>query len=86
MADAAASGDYDLPRREGSDHFTPIDGVTATVMTRLDSVRRGPDGALVTAMDPWFLSEAEMAGRRQVLCVDDGHLLRPSATARGATT
>ena len=46
MAEAAASGDYDLPRREGSDHITPIDGVTATVMTRLDSVRRGPDGSL----------------------------------------
>ena len=67
MAAAAASGDYDLPRREGSDHITPIDGVTATVMTRLDSVRHGPDGSLVTATDPWFLSEAEMAGRRQVL-------------------
>ena len=37
MAEAAASGDYDLPRREGSDHITPVDGVTATVMTRLDS-------------------------------------------------
>jgi hypothetical protein len=36
-------------------------------MTRLDSVRHGPDGSLVTATDPWFLSEAEMAGRRQVL-------------------
>ena len=67
MAEAAESGAYDLPRREGSDHITPIDGVTATVMTRLDSVRRGPDGSLVTATDPWFLTEAEMAGRRQVL-------------------
>ena len=37
MAEAAASGDFDLPRREGSDHITPIDGMTATVMTRLDS-------------------------------------------------
>jgi glycine/D-amino acid oxidase-like deaminating enzyme len=67
MAEAAASGEYDLPRREGSDHVTPIDGVTATVMTRLDSTRRDPDGRLVTATDPWFLSEAEMAGRRQAL-------------------
>ncbi len=39
MAEAAADG-YDLPRREGSDHVTPIDGVTATIMTRLDQVRR----------------------------------------------
>ena len=37
MAEAAASGDYDLPRREGSDHITPIEGMTATVMTRLES-------------------------------------------------
>jgi len=33
MAQAAESGAYDLPRREGSDHVTPIAGVTATVMT-----------------------------------------------------
>lgn len=67
MAEAAASGDYDLPRREGSDHITPIDGVTATVMTRLESTRRDADGSLVDATDPWFLTEAEMAGRRQAL-------------------
>ncbi len=67
MAEAAASGDYDLPRREGSDHITPIHGVTATVMTRLDSTRRDDGGRLVNATDPWFLTEAEMAGRRQAL-------------------
>jgi hypothetical protein len=67
IAAAAASGDYDLPRREGSDHATPILGVTATVMTRLDSYRREGDGRVVDATDPWFLSEAEMAGRRQAL-------------------
>ena len=67
MAEAAASGDYDLPRREGSDHITPVDGVIATVMTRLDSFRRDPDGRIVNATDPWFLTEAEMAGRRQAL-------------------
>ena len=39
MAEAAESGDYDLPRREGSDHITPIEGMIATVMTRLDSFR-----------------------------------------------
>ncbi|MEJ7696078.1 MAG: hypothetical protein WKF78_05510 [Candidatus Limnocylindrales bacterium] len=27
MAEAAESGDYDLPRREGSDHITPVDGM-----------------------------------------------------------
>ena len=67
MAEAAASGEYDLPRREGSDHGTPVDGMIATVMTRLDSYRRDPDGRIVNATDPWFLTEAEMAGRRQAL-------------------
>ena len=33
MAEAAESGDYDLPRHEGSDHVTTIEGMTATVMT-----------------------------------------------------
>ena len=67
MADAAASGAYDLPRLEGSDHVTPIDGVTATIMTRLPSFRHEADGRIVDATDPWFLTEAEMAGRRQAL-------------------
>jgi len=67
MADAARSGGYDLPRLEGSDHATPVDGMTATVMTRLDSARREGDGRIVNATDPWFLTEAEMAGRRQAL-------------------
>jgi hypothetical protein len=67
MAEAAESGEYDLPRREGSDHVTPIDGVIATIMTRLDSYRRAADGRIVNATDPWFLTEAEMAGRRQAL-------------------
>ena len=67
MAEAAASGEYHLPRREGSDHITPIDGVTATIMTRLDSYRRDADGQIVNATDPWFLTDAEIAGRRQAL-------------------
>jgi hypothetical protein len=67
MAEAAESGAYDLPRREGSDHVTPVDGVTATIMTRLDSYRRDLDGRIVNATDPWFLTEAEIAGRRQAL-------------------
>jgi len=65
---AAAAGDgYDLPRREGSDHVTPIDGVTGTIMTRLEPNRRTEDGAIVNTTDPWFLSAAEVAGRRQAL-------------------
>ena len=67
MAEAAETGEYDLPRREGSDHITPTDGVTATIMTRLDSYRRDADGRVVNATDPWFLTEVEMAGRRQAL-------------------
>jgi len=67
MAEAAESGDYDLPRREGSDHITPVDGVIATVMTRLDSYRRDADGSIVNTTDPWFLTQADMAGRRQAL-------------------
>ncbi len=67
MAEAAESGKYDLPRREGSDHITPVDGMIATVMTRLDSYRRDSNGRIVNATDPWFLTEAEMAGRHQAL-------------------
>jgi hypothetical protein len=67
MAEAGASGAYDLPRREGSDHVTPVDGVTATIMTRLESTRRDANGVIVNSTDPWFLTEAEVAGRRQAL-------------------
>jgi hypothetical protein len=65
MAAAAADG-YDLPRREGSDHITPVEGMSATVMTRVASTRRDGD-RLVTATDPWFLTRAEIEGRRQAL-------------------
>lgn len=67
MAEAAESGEYDLPRREGSDHITPVEGMTATVMTRLDHVIRRSDGTLVNATDPDVLTAAEMRGRRQAL-------------------
>lgn len=67
MEDAAESGEYELPRREGSDHVTPVEGMTATVMTRLDHVTRGEDGGVINATDPDVLSRAEMAGRRQAL-------------------
>ena len=66
MAEAADSGAYDLPRREGSDHITTVDGMTATVMTRLDSFRREGD-RVINATDPAFLTRAEIAGRRQAL-------------------
>jgi hypothetical protein len=67
MREAAESGDYDLPRHDGSDHITPVDGMIATVMTRLESYRREPDGRIVNATDPWFLTAAEIEGRRQAL-------------------
>jgi glycine/D-amino acid oxidase-like deaminating enzyme len=67
MREAAESGDYDLPRLDGSDHITPVEGMIATVMTRLESYRREPDGRIVNATDPWFLTAAEIEGRRQAL-------------------
>jgi FAD dependent oxidoreductase len=67
MREAADSGLYDLPRQDGSDHITPVDGMIATVMTRLESYRRDPDGRIVNATDPWFLTTAEIEGRRQAL-------------------
>lgn len=66
MAEAAQSGRYDLPRREGSDHATTVRGMTATIMTRVASYeRRG--GRVVNATDPELLSDAEREGRRQAL-------------------
>jgi hypothetical protein len=66
MSEAAASGEYALPRREGSDHVTPIAGMTATIMTRIEHVRR--DGErLVNATDPDVLTAVEIEGRRQAL-------------------
>jgi hypothetical protein len=64
---AAADDGYDLPRREGSDHITPIDGVAATIMTRVESTERRTDGSLVNATDPELLTRAEITGRRQAL-------------------
>lgn len=66
MREAADDG-YLLPRREGSDHITPIDGMTATVMTRVDSVALEQDNRLITIEDPRFLSAAEQQGRAQAL-------------------
>ena len=66
MAEASSSGAFDMPRREGSDHITPVEGMTATIMTRLESFRRDGD-QVVNATDPDFLTAAEIAGRRQAL-------------------
>ncbi len=66
MGEAAASGEYALPRLEGSDHVTPVDGMTATIMTRVEHVRRESD-RVVNATDPDVLTAAEIEGRRQAL-------------------
>jgi hypothetical protein len=66
MAVAAESEDYDLPRREGSDHVTPVDGVMATVMTRIDQIEMR-HGSQINATDPEVLTRAEIEGRKQAL-------------------
>jgi len=66
MAEASTSGRYDLPRREGSDHVTPIPGVMATNMTRVQSFSE-VNGEFQNACDPEFLTRAEIEGRRQAL-------------------
>jgi len=53
----ASASDYDLPRREGSDHATPVAGMTSTIMTRIQA----------DATDPDILTRAEIEGRRQAL-------------------
>jgi hypothetical protein len=57
MAEAAESGRYDLPRREGSVHRTVLPGVVHTNLTRVSGV---------DPTDPWQLSRAEAQGRAQV--------------------
>lgn len=58
MHEANLSGNYRLPREEGSVHRTPVRGVVATNMTRV---------AYVDATDPAELTLAEVEGRRQAL-------------------
>lgn len=58
MKAANLSGDYRLPREEGSIHRTPIEGVVATNMTRV---------AYVDGTDPVELTKAEVEGRKQTL-------------------
>ena len=57
MDEAAQTGEYDLPRKEGSWHITTQEGVIHTIMTRV---------ADVDATDPVALTAAEIEGRRQV--------------------
>jgi hypothetical protein len=66
MAAAADSGQYGLPRKEGSDHITPVDHMTATIMTRLPSYSKTGE-TIVNATDPELLSQAEMEGRKQAI-------------------
>lgn len=67
MSDAADEG-YELPRREGSDHITPVSHTTATVMTRLESVRKNSAGAVESVLDdPFFLTQTEIDGRAQAV-------------------
>ena len=63
MAQAAESGKYRLPRKEGSDHITPVDHMTATIMTRLPSFYKKGE-TIVNATDPQLLSDAEIEGRQ----------------------
>ncbi len=57
MREAAATGEYRLPRLEGSWHRTPHAGVVTIHMTRVPNV---------DATDPEELTRAEVEGRRQV--------------------
>ncbi|MEI6350689.1 MAG: FAD-dependent oxidoreductase [Verrucomicrobiota bacterium] len=66
MAAAAESGKYNLPRKEGSDHITPVNHMTATIMTRLASFQKQGE-EVINATDPQLLSDAEIEGRRQAI-------------------
>ena len=66
MAEAAESGRFNLPRREGSDHATPVKGMVATNMTRVQSFESCA-GRVRNATDPDLLTHAEIEGRRQAL-------------------
>jgi hypothetical protein len=66
MAQAAESSEFRLPRREGSDHVTPVNGMMATNMTRVPSFDFD-DGKFRNATDPELLTAAEIEGREQAL-------------------
>lgn len=56
MIDAAGSGEYTLPRLEGSAHFTVLPGVYHTNMTRVSGI---------DPTNPWAMTSAEIEGRKQ---------------------
>jgi glycine/D-amino acid oxidase-like deaminating enzyme len=56
LMEKAIEDGYLLPRREGSVHITPLDGVMATNMTRVGDI---------DPTDPEQLTRAEIEGRRQ---------------------
>lgn len=56
MQEAIDSGNYDLPRKEGSIHITPFAGVMATNMTRIGNI---------DPIDAEALTHAEIEGRYQ---------------------
>jgi len=58
MKEANLSGEFRLPREEGSVHRTPLRGVVATNMTRV---------AYVDGTDPVELTRAEVEGRKQAM-------------------
>lgn len=58
MEDAIATKSFDLPRKEGSIHITPFNGIMATNMTRV---------ANIDPTDPVALTGAEIEGRHQAL-------------------
>ncbi|NHF62333.1 FAD-dependent oxidoreductase [Microcella pacifica] len=58
LQDAAASGAYRLPRREGSSHHTVLPGVFHTNLTRV---------AGIDPTNPWATTAAEIEGRSQTV-------------------
>jgi hypothetical protein len=57
MKEANASGEFQLPREDGSYHRTPNHGVIQANMVRVKHI---------DATDPYALTKAEMEGRKQV--------------------
>lgn len=56
MREADASGDYTLPRLEGSAHYTVLPGVYHTNVTRVSGI---------DPTNPWAATAAEIEGRKQ---------------------
>lgn len=56
MREAAANGDYELPRLEGSAHYTVLPGVYHTNVTRVSGI---------DPTNPWAATVAEIEGRKQ---------------------